>query len=35
MILNLGPPGHHSGHASKPTGFCYFNNIAIGAKYAI
>ncbi|VDN04294.1 unnamed protein product [Thelazia callipaeda] len=28
------PPGHHS-YGKLPQGFCIFNNIAIGAKYAI
>ena len=28
------PPGHHAEH-SKAMGFCFFNNIAIGAKYAL
>ena len=28
------PPGHHA-ESSKPMGFCIFNNIAIGAKYAL
>jgi acetoin utilization deacetylase AcuC-like enzyme len=27
------PPGHHAG-AARARGFCYFNNIAICAKYA-
>lgn len=27
------PPGHHSGHANVCTGFCFFNNVAIGARY--
>ncbi len=27
------PPGHHA--ANKAMGFCLFNNVAIGAKYAI
>jgi len=27
------PPGHHAG-SSKAMGFCIFNNIAIGARYA-
>ncbi len=26
------PPGHHA-EVDKPLGFCYFNNVAIGAKY--
>lgn len=27
------PPGHHAGRA-RAAGFCYFNNVAIGALYA-
>ena len=30
----LRPPGHHA-EADRAMGFCLFNNIAIGAKYAI
>ncbi len=32
-IALLRPPGHHAG-ADYGGGFCYFNNIAIGARYA-
>ncbi|MEO5661143.1 MAG: histone deacetylase family protein [Polaromonas sp.] len=28
------PPGHHAEH-NKALGFCFFNNIAVGAKYAL
>jgi len=28
------PPGHHA-EKDKAMGFCYFNNVAIGAKYAL
>lgn len=27
------PPGHHAGHAKVCTGFCFFNNVAIAARY--
>ena len=27
------PPGHHSGYSNTCVGFCFFNNVAIGAKY--
>ncbi|EGR29138.1 hypothetical protein IMG5_162410 [Ichthyophthirius multifiliis] len=27
------PPGHHSGYSNVCTGFCFFNNVAIAAKY--
>lgn len=33
-IALVRPPGHHA-HASKASGFCFFNNLAIAAKYAI
>ena len=28
------PPGHHC-HHNKAHGFCLFNNVGIGAKYAL
>jgi len=29
------PPGHHSDMKGKIEGFCVYNNVAIGAKYAL
>ena len=28
------PPGHHA-EVEQPSGFCFFNSAAVGAKYAI
>lgn len=28
------PPGHHAGTKNRISGFCFFNNIAVGATYA-
>jgi histone deacetylase 6 len=28
------PPGHHAGTSNRISGFCFFNNIAVGAVYA-
>ncbi len=28
------PPGHHAGHSTS-SGFCIFNNVAVGARHAI
>ncbi|CAD8088787.1 unnamed protein product [Paramecium sonneborni] len=33
-FCSVRPPGHHSGHKPRPTGFCIYNNVAIAAKYA-
>lgn len=33
-FCNIRPPGHHAGRASA-SGFCLFNNIAIGAAHAL
>jgi acetoin utilization deacetylase AcuC-like enzyme len=33
-FCNVRPPGHHAGHA-KASGFCLFNNIAVGAAHAM
>lgn len=37
VFCNIRPPGHHSLGNSKceASGFCFFNNVALGAKYAI
>lgn len=34
VFCNVRPPGHHA-HYAKSSGFCLFNNVAIGAAYAI
>ena len=28
------PPGHHA-EVDKPYGFCFYNNVAVAAMYAI
>lgn len=33
-FCSIRPPGHHAAY-SKSSGFCVFNNVAIGAKYAL
>lgn len=33
VFAGIRPPGHHS-DCENPTGFCIFNNVAIGARYA-
>jgi acetoin utilization deacetylase AcuC-like enzyme len=33
-FCSIRPPGHHAGYATS-SGFCVFNNVAIGAKYAL
>jgi acetoin utilization deacetylase AcuC-like enzyme len=33
-FCNVRPPGHHAGFA-KSSGFCLFNNVAVGAAHAI
>lgn len=33
-FCNIRPPGHHAGYA-KSSGFCLFNNIAVGAAHAL
>lgn len=34
VFCNVRPPGHHAEYA-KAMGFCIFNNVVIGAKYAL
>ncbi|HKY69485.1 MAG TPA: histone deacetylase family protein [Gammaproteobacteria bacterium] len=34
VFCNVRPPGHHAEH-NRAMGFCIFNNIAIGVKYAL
>ena len=33
VFCNVRPPGHHAEH-DNAMGFCFFNNIAVGVKYA-
>jgi len=33
-FCSVRPPGHHAGY-SNSSGFCIFNNVAVGAKYAL
>ncbi|MBE9549320.1 MAG: histone deacetylase family protein [Proteobacteria bacterium] len=33
-FCNIRPPGHHAGK-SRAAGFCIFNNVAVGAAYAL
>jgi acetoin utilization deacetylase AcuC-like enzyme len=33
-FCNVRPPGHHAGRA-RAMGFCFFNNIAVGASHAL
>jgi acetoin utilization deacetylase AcuC-like enzyme len=33
VFCNVRPPGHHA-HYAKSSGFCLFNNVAVGAAYA-
>ena len=33
-FCSVRPPGHHAGRESA-SGFCFFNNVAIAAKYAL
>lgn len=34
VFCNVRPPGHHA-HSDHGSGFCFMNNVAIGAKYAL
>lgn len=34
IFCNVRPPGHHAEH-DRAMGFCFFNNIALGASYAL
>jgi len=34
VFCNVRPPGHHAEYA-EPQGFCFFNNVAVGAAYAL
>ncbi|MDG6773721.1 histone deacetylase family protein [Thiomicrorhabdus sp. ZW0627] len=34
VFCNVRPPGHHAEY-NEPKGFCLFNNVAIGAAYAL
>lgn len=34
VFCNVRPPGHHA-HADHGAGFCFINNVAVGAKYAL
>lgn len=34
VFCNIRPPGHHA-HHNKGAGFCFINNVAVGAQYAL
>src|SRR3990167_6811356 len=34
VFCNVRPPGHHA-ESDKAMGFCFFNNVALGAAYAL
>lgn len=34
VFCNVRPPGHHAEH-DKAMGFCFFNNVAVGVRYAL